>query len=114
MRPISSQERFLITRFAEKLDSATRKQLLLDLESASAEIVVEDGSRIIFNIAGYHRPPYRGQRSFGVEGKMLDKDTTELSLCLYADENGRLLELEFIRWDSNKIISPRWDTLQIF
>ncbi len=76
--------------------------------------VVADGARVIFEIAGYQRPPYRGQHPFGVEGKMLDSDNTELSVLLYADENGRLLELEFIRWDSNDPLSPQWGTLKVF
>ena len=114
MRPLSYEERFLIARFAEKLSGARREQLLSDASHATAEAIATDGSRIIFNLADYHRPPYRGQHSFGVEGRMLDTDEAELSVCLYADENGRLLELEFIRWDSTTLLGPRRDTLKVF
>ncbi len=114
MRLLSDEERTLIARFAEKLDDAEKEQLLADAACATAEAAVMDGSRIMFDIVDYQRPPYRGQHSFGVEGRMLDKDAAELSVCLYADENGRLLELEFIRWDSTNLLDPQWDTLQVF
>lgn len=114
MRPLSRHEKNLIERFAEKLDSVKEQQLLADVASATADSVNADGSRIEFAIADYERPPYRGQHSFGVEGRMLDQDNAELSVCLYADENGRLLELEFVRWDSIKLLGPQWDTLQVF
>ena len=99
--------------FASKLAKDQRAQLLKDLEDASAELGTADGSRVLFDIAGYERPPYRGQHPFSVEGRMLDSDGNELSVLLYADENDRLLELEFIRWDSCDLLGPRWDTLKL-
>lgn len=114
LRSLSEEEKVLITRFAEKLDDAERGQLLADAEHAMVKMAATDGSRILFEIAGYQHPPYRGQHPFGVEGTMLDSDNTELSVLLYADENGRLLELEFIRWDSNNLLSPQWNTLKFF
>jgi hypothetical protein len=47
------------------------------------------------------------------EGRMLDSDGTELSVLLHADENGRLLELEFMRWDSSDLLGPNWETLRL-
>lgn len=113
MRPLNVNEKNLIARFAEKLNAPERERLLDDAAQATAKEVTPDASRIMFEIAGYHHPPYRGQHSYGVDGKMLDSDGVELSVCLYADENGRLLELEFIRWDPNDLQSPRWETLEI-
>lgn len=72
------------------------------------------GSRIVFEIDGYLRPPYRGQHAYKVEGKVLDRDRAEVSVVLYADENNRLLELEFIRWDGGQIIDLDWETLQLY
>lgn len=112
MRILSDEETNLITHFANRLDTAERMQLLSDIAMASAEAVTPDGSRIKFEIAGYQRPPYRGQHPYGVEARMLDTDGAELSVLLHADKNGRLLELEFIRWDSNSLIAPRWETLK--
>lgn len=113
MRPLTHEERTLIVNFASKLDEAERTQLLEDLENSSATPGTPDGSRVLFDIAGYERPPYRGQHLFRVEGRMLDSDGTELSVLLHADENGRLLELELIRWDSNDLLGPRWETLRL-
>jgi hypothetical protein len=113
MRKPSDDEIALVKRFAQNLNSAEREQLLLDISCATVTSAVPDGSRIIFEIAGYDRPVYRGQHTFGVEARMLDEDAAELSVLLHADENGRLLELEIIRWDSIDVISPRWDTLKV-
>lgn len=113
MRQLSDNERQLIAQFAARLSDLERKQLIADATDATAHDVTPDGSRIGFEIAEYCRPSYRGQHSFGIDAKMLDRDGTELSVCLYADENGRLLELEFIRWDSNDLLSPRWETLSM-
>lgn len=113
MRPLTYEERTLIANFASRLKEGQRTQLLEDLENASAELGNPDGSRVQFEIAGYERPPYLGQHLFPVEGKMLDYDGNELSVLLYADENDRLLELEFIRWDSSELLGPCWDTLKL-
>ncbi|MDR6537127.1 hypothetical protein J2739_002900 [Variovorax soli] len=103
----------LIVNFANRLEEGERSQLLEDLEKASAAPATPDGSRVMFFIAGYERPQYRGQHPFGVEGRMLDSDGTELSVLLHADENGRLLELEFLRWDSFDLLGPNWKTLRL-
>ncbi|MET3109526.1 hypothetical protein AAKU67_004495 [Oxalobacteraceae bacterium GrIS 2.11] len=115
MRELSENEKNLISIFAQKLPSEEKEQLLVDTSNAMAKEVTEDGSVVRFEISGYQRPPYRGQHLFRVEGKMLDSDSVELSVLLYADENNRLLELEIIRWDTNStLINPQWDTLQIY
>jgi hypothetical protein len=113
MRPLTHEERMLIANFANRLGEGERTQLLEDLKKASAAPATTDGSRVVFVIAGYERPPYRGQHPFGVEGRMLDSDGTELSVLLHADENGRLLELEFMRWDSSDLLGPNWETLRL-
>lgn len=43
---------------------------------------------------------------------MRDRDDAELTVVLYADENGRLLELEFMRWADGDLQAPNWDTLE--
>lgn len=112
-RPLTSGERKLIAKIAETLGGDEGSRLLADLENASAVPATGDGSRIQFDIRGYDRPPYKGQHPFGVEGKMQDQDGAELSVLLHADENGRLFELEFIRWGEGELISPDWHTLQL-
>lgn len=114
MRQLTHEEQMLIMEFASKLEEGDRQRLLEDLRSAAATSVDPDGSRVMFEISGYERPPYRGQHLIGVEGRMLDGDGVDLSVLLYADENGHLLELEFIRWDASDLVGPRWDTLTLW
>lgn len=112
MRHLTIEEKALIADFANKLDEAERMQLLQDLRNASATPGSPDCSRVMFHISGYERPVYQGQHLFGVEERMLDRDGAELSVLLHADGNGRLLELEFVRWDSKDLIAPCWETFR--
>lgn len=113
-RPLTNEERDLIARIGERLGGSEGAQLLADAKDASAISVTADSSRIQFDIPGYDRPDYKDQHPYGVEGKMLDQDGAELSVLLHADENGRLFELEFIRWGKGNLISPNWKTLQLY
>ena len=104
----------LIARIAEQLAPNERAQLLADAEDAMVEPVVTDGSRLIFHIAGHRRAPYEGQHLYGAEATMLDGDFAELEVLLFADSDGRLLELEFVRYDPGDLAGPLWDTLKVF
>jgi len=107
-RALTEAENLVISRIAEKLaDENRRKQLLSDMANATAEPGGINGSRIVFDIAGYQRPVYRGQHSFGVAGSMIDKDGAPITLDLYADENDRLLELELVREGPGEVHAPR-------
>jgi hypothetical protein len=113
-RRLTNEEKHIITQIAEKLGGNEGAQLLTDMGNASVIFAKSDGSRIQLEIQGYQRPDYKGQHPYGVEGKMLDQDGAELSVLLHADENGRLLELEFIRWGEENLIKPKWDTLNLY
>ncbi len=114
MRDLTSAEKHVIREIALRLPGDERDRLLADMEQATAETLSSDGSRVAFGIAGYHRPAYRGQHPFPVEGKVLDRDGSELSVLLHADENGRLLELEIVRFDEGEVIQPDWSTLRLW
>jgi hypothetical protein len=109
---LTDAERAFIARVADRLGGKEGSQLSLDLEIASARRIAT--TRIMFDIPGYVRPVYEGQRSFGVEGRLRDADGTEMTACLYADENGRLLELELIRWGDGETIQPDWSAVDIY
>lgn len=113
LRNLKPEERTLIRRIAERLNPENRSRLEADLEQAMARPATDDGSRVMFEIAGYQRPAYEGQHSYGVGGTMRDSDGAELSIDLFADENGRLLELEFIRWGDGDLMDPDWSTLEL-
>lgn len=114
MRLLTQTERNVIRAIAEKLSPDSQRQLLADLELASAYSALPDDSLIKFNINGYDRPLYDGQHSFGVEGELLDRDGTRVGLILFADQNDRLLELELIRWGNGDLIDPDWETLKLY
>ena len=114
MRKLTANEKNLIINFASHLKSKDRESLLSDLEVAVVKSEAPAGGGVSFEIQGYIRPVYRGQHSYGVEGEMLDQDDVKLSVLLFADEYGRLLELEFLRWDGGLIIGPKWETLKVF
>ena len=114
MRSLSDNELQLITRVAEKLALDERTQLLIDASKATVEAAVADASRLVFHISGYSRPLGKGQHLYAAEGRMRDSDGAELDVLLFADKDGRLLELEFVRYDPGDLIGPRWDTLSVF
>ena len=112
-RPLTRQERELIDRIAERLDERQRRQLLDDAAVATAEAVNDDGSIIRFYLEGYERPPYRGQHAVPVEGVVEDADGASITVLLHQDENDRLYELEFVRYDDGDLMAPKWDTLKL-
>lgn len=113
VRTLTTDERQIIAAIAHQLGSVDRTQLLADLENATARTVARDGSLIEFDIAGYTRPPFLGQNPFNVEGRVRDNDGAELEVLLHADHNGRLLELELVRYEKGDVIAPDWSTLQL-
>ena len=113
-RALIEAEQTAIRRVAERLPDIERKQLLDDLMHAVAETVIPDGSRVMFDIQGYERPLYRGQHSFGVQGELVDSDGSKLAFDLFADENGRLLELEIVRWGEGDLRNPDWNSLMLY
>jgi hypothetical protein len=113
-RALTEGEKGVVRQFADRLEVSLRQQVLADLDRSMAEPAIPDSSVVRFVLADYARPPYEGQHSFGVEGRMLDKDDVEVSVVLYADQNDRLLELEFIRWGDGNLLGPRWDTLRVY
>lgn len=114
MRALTAEEKNLIVKFANRLESERQQKLLRDLNGAIVKSDAPDGGLIVFGIEGYERPPHQGQHTYGIEGKMLDDDDAELSVLLYADPDDHLLELEFLRWDEEVIRKPRWETLELF
>jgi hypothetical protein len=112
-RPLTSHEQELIYRFAERLSDPQRRRLLQDAADATAETINADGSIIRFHLAGYERPPYRGQHSLPVEGTVIDADGASISVLLHQDESDHLYELELVRFDDGDLVAPQWDTFRL-
>lgn len=109
-RPLNANETQIIQGFAEQVSNEEQYQILRDLAGLSVQSVIADGEVIAFEIEGYERPPYIGQYDLEVDAQVVDSDGAVIGIVLYMDQNGRLLELEYIRWDWQKIQDPQWDT----
>jgi hypothetical protein len=113
MRPLTPQERDALIKLSERMPNDQRHAFLHDLENCLVESKVADASRLIFELPGYQRPPYHGQHAYPIEGLIFDEDGVDISVCVYADENDRLLELEFVKWGDAPVKSLNWDSFQI-
>lgn len=114
VRNLASHEMKLIREIAARLPDSERDLLLADLELAKVDSKVSNGSRIKFDLRGYTRPDYKGQHPLHVEGELLDRDGSRLTVLLHVDENGRLLELELARFDHGEVIEPDWNSLRLW
>lgn len=98
--------RRLVLRFIRRLAPLEASGLTADLERAVVADDAVTGARVVFAIAGYERPSYKGQHSYPVEIRLSDADGAGLTAVLYADENNRLYELEIIRWGEGSPLAP--------
>ena len=112
-RPLRDEEIEIIKRIAKMLESTLKNQLLADLKAARAMIAHPDGSIIRFELENYARPSFEGQRPYPFEMKVRDNDGVELDIILFADQNGRLYELEYIRYRDGPVLGPDWTTLKL-
>jgi hypothetical protein len=111
-RPLTENERMLVSRMAEKLPDNKRTQIMSDLERAKAESLNDDESIIRFDIAGYQHPTSIG-RIIIADGMAKDKDGADLEVILFTDSDGRLYELEIVRFEEGGLVAPDWATLAI-
>lgn len=120
MRQLTESERVALLALANEVGKdGEREQLLSDLKHCLVEDAPPDGSRVVFHIDGYHRPPYRGQDAFRgkdqfpVEGVVMDADGTEMDVAIYADHNDRLLEFELVKHAIEPIVQPNWHSFRL-
>lgn len=99
-------ERLVLTSLARCLPEQEQAALMADIEAVRVRERTADGAAVMFDIEGYDRPPYKGQRPYSVEGSIEDADGKEIWIIAFTDQNRRLLELEFIRWEEGNIIGP--------
>lgn len=112
-RAVTPTEHMVVSRMVEKLPDQQRVQLLADLKNATVEPLNADGSIIRFEIAGYERAPSIGRHT-SVDGVVKDGDGAHLDIILFTDLNGRLYELEIVRFEAGAIVGPDWTTLQLY
>jgi hypothetical protein len=98
---------------AEMLSEEDKSAILDDVPRLSVR-ASEDGTLLEFDIEGYERPPYSGQHTFDIDVDVCvdDIDGAHISIILFGDQNSRVLELEYLRWDFEEIRAPLWETLR--
>jgi hypothetical protein len=112
MRPVNDTEASVVRWFAAQVDNPLRQSLLADLNQATAEVTDFEQLTIRFEISGYNRPPYRGERPVPVDAAVQDTDGATLAVVLATDENRRLFELQVIRFEKGPVLGPDWSTLR--
>lgn len=73
MNKLTPEELYVIKSFASLCVSPIKEMILKDLEILTIKESSPDRSFIIFDLPGYDRP-VKGQRTYGMDGKLLDKD----------------------------------------
>jgi hypothetical protein len=109
---LSDEERNAAVALLEFLGEAGKLHLR-DLEGCVVEELRADGSILRFYWAGYVRPDAPERHDLPTLGSIMDEDGEDMSLVLYADSNGRLFEMEFIRWGPGDVVAPDWSTFRV-
>jgi hypothetical protein len=109
-RAFSDDERAFLESMADKLPLRECERLRHDIEIAR---VIVDRDFLLIDLPGYERPEHKGQRSLAFEGEMRAADGGPMTLLVHVDQNERLLEVEFIYWESIGGRAPDWSTLSI-
>jgi hypothetical protein len=102
----------LLVGVADHLGEKLRARLRADIERIDGCIDSEDGSFVAFKLLDYQRPAYGGHHSFEFEGRLEDTSGLAITALVNADENGRLLEIEFLNWGGIGPIEPNWSKLE--
>jgi hypothetical protein len=120
MRPLSELEKEALSALAKAVgEDDERDQLIYDLDHCLVEEATPDGSRVIFYIAGYERPPCRGQGAFRgkdqfpVEGTIKDADGADVDMAIFSDQNNRLLTVELVKHSGSPTAAREWCTFRL-
>lgn len=115
MRILTQKEINIMQKLLHNLpDKHMQRVAFDDLEKATVDSNLSTSSKVLLIIEGYERPVYKGQHKLPVEAVMKDCDGAEITINIYVDENCRLFELEFIRWDANCIQNPIFSSLDVY
>lgn len=113
VRPLNAGELSALVLLSKRLSHGEQERFLRDLHNCTVWSATNDGSRLVFGLASYTRPTYDGQHAYPVEGLVTDADGADLVVCVYADHQDRLLELELIKWGNRPVIAPDWATFRV-
>ena len=102
-RPFSDEERAFLESVADKLPPSDCERLRHDIQIARLTV---DGDFLLVDLTGYERPDYKGHRNLPFEGEMCAADGSPITVLVNIDPNQRLLEVEFIYWESEGGLDP--------
>ena len=77
------------------------------------EEIRHDQLTVRFHIDGYTRPRYRFERPLPAAA-VLDADGAKLDVTVSLDENGRLFELQVLRFERGPVLGPDSTTLRAY
>jgi hypothetical protein len=112
LRPISPVEEQIVHWFAKRVADPQGQSLLWGLDTSTVEEVRDEHLSIMFHLKSYARPPGPIVRPVPVDAMVQDADGAKLAATLFTDENGRLLELEVLRFEPGPVLRPDWATLR--
>lgn len=104
------EERAFLEGVAKMLPDDRAERLRQDVEIA---VVRRDGDFLCVDLPGYVRPESSGQRNLPFEGRVRAADGGAMTIFVNMDSNDRLLEVEFVYWESPSGLAPDWPTLRI-
>lgn len=109
-RPLSDTERRILNRLLQP-DFPGRQELILQLESAEAEVVDKDGS---LSLRADRGPDAKVMARVPTEGECPDVDGVNIHILLHVVD-GRMNELEVYKEDgSSPVQLPDPDALSLF
>jgi len=111
-RRLGEDERKAAVALLEFLGEAGQRYLR-DLEGCAVEELLADGSALRFHLARYLRPDDPRRYDLPTLGSITDEDGEDMSVVLFTDKNGRLSEMEFIRWGAGDVVAPDWSTFLV-
>lgn len=99
-------------KFARQLNPELAKTLLSDLNGANLLPQNDIGTMVEFVLPDSDPPKSGGLGDYGIEGVVNDADGAEMIVLLHTDSNGRLKDIELIRFHNGCVIQPDWTTLR--
>ena len=73
----------------------------------------DDGATVRFHLEGYSPPLNSYEHPLPVDAMVTDSDGATLLVVLAQDDNGRLYELQLVRYEHGEVINPDWTTLRL-
>lgn len=112
MVTLTDNAREAVKQIIAALPERRRAALLADLSQADIEDRNGLGSILGFKLPGHAPVHFRG-KLLPVEGAVDDADGEGVEVLLFVDAQGRLSELELVRYATGDLKGPNWTTFRL-